>query len=218
MGSIMSRCDFENLTHCRRRGWWYHVPHSSYLNKFGDQLSHRSSVPIKPSAVNHVLVAAIVILSYMCHVWTMYLCMVYVKFIFEAPSTKTLTGVLLFCVGATILWQFADSFGGALIGTLQYVKPDSLSHPSLGLLYVFSLFPPQRPHLQLLPLTSKPFELNLRYLAQRIYGSGEMCSMTFPWPWPKVTAVASISKNLLVCAIKWEPLYGSLQNKAALLH
>ena len=27
--------------------------------------------------------------------------------------------------------------------------------------------------------------------------------MTFPWPWPKVTAVASISKNLLVCATKW---------------
>ena len=26
--------------------------------------------------------------------------------------------------------------------------------------------------------------------------------MTFPWPWPKVTAVASISKNLLVCAMK----------------
>ena len=26
--------------------------------------------------------------------------------------------------------------------------------------------------------------------------------MTFPWPWPKVTVVASISINLLVCAIK----------------
>ena len=36
--------------------------------------------------------------------------------------------------------------------------------------------------------------------------------MTFPWPWPKVTAVASISKNLLVCMIKWEPFMGSLQN------
>ena len=34
------------------------------------------------------------------------------------------------------------------------------------------------------------------------------------WPFP---AVASISKNLLVCAIKWEPLIGSLQNMAALL-
>ena len=45
--------------------------------------------------------------------------------------------------------------------------------------------PPPRPPPQLLPLTSKPFELNLRYLAQIIHGSGEMYSMTFPWPWPK---------------------------------
>ena len=56
------------------------------------------------------------------------------------------------------------------------------------------------------------FELDLRYLAQRICGSGEMYWVTFPWPWPKVTAVASISKNLFVCAIKWEPLIGLLQN------
>ena len=97
-----------------------------------------------------------------------------------------------------------------------------LSHPSLEWLYVFSSFPPcppppPRPPLQqLLPLMSKPFELNLRYLAQRVHGSGEMYSMTFPWPWPKVTAVASISKNVLVRAIKWEPLIGSLQNMWAL--
>ena len=39
--------------------------------------------------------------------------------------------------------------------------------------------------------------------------------MNFWWPWHKVTAVASISKKLLVCAIKWEPLIGSLQNMAA---
>ena len=37
--------------------------------------------------------------------------------------------------------------------------------------------------------------LKLRYLAQRIYGSGEMYWMTFPWPWPKVTSVVSISKK-----------------------
>ena len=30
--------------------------------------------------------------------------------------------------------------------------------------------------------------------------------MTFWWPWPKVTAVTLINKNLLVCRIKWEPL------------
>ena len=58
----------------------------------------------------------------------------------------------------------------------------------------------------------KPFELNLRYLGQIIYRSGKMYWMTFPWPRPKVTAVASISKNLLVCPIKWEPLIRSLQN------
>ena len=55
--------------------------------------------------------------------------------------------------------------------------------------------PPRPPPQKLLRLISKPFELNLRYLAQRIYGSGEIYWMTFPWPWPKVTAVASINKK-----------------------
>ena len=90
-----------------------------------------------------------------------------------------------------------------------------LSHPGLGWFYVFSLFPP-RPWW-LLPLMSKPFEPNLWYLGQWIYGSVEMYRMTFLWPWPKVTTVASISKNLFVCMIKWEPLIPSLQNVAALL-
>ena len=31
---------------------------------------------------------------------------------------------------------------------------------------------------------------NLRYLAQRIYGSGEMYWMTFPWPWPAKICLA----------------------------
>ena len=35
----------------------------------------------------------------------------------------------------------------------------SLSHPSLEWLYAFSSFPPRLPPQQLLPLTSKPFEL-----------------------------------------------------------
>ena len=88
-----------------------------------------------------------------------------------------------------------------------------LSHPVLGWLYVFSPFRPRPrpPPQKLFPLTSKPFELNLWYLAQRIYGSGELYWMTFPWPWSKVTAVASISQHVLVCAIKWEPLIRSLQ-------
>ena len=36
--------------------------------------------------------------------------------------------------------------------------------------------------------------------------------MTFPWPRPKVTTVVSISKNLLVCPIKCEPLIRLLQS------
>ena len=36
--------------------------------------------------------------------------------------------------------------------------------------------------------------------------------MTILLPWPKVTAVALININLLVCRIKWEPLMQSLQN------
>ena len=35
--------------------------------------------------------------------------------------------------------------------------------------------------------------------------------MTFGWPWPKVTAVTLINKNLLFCKIKWESLNQSLQ-------
>ena len=92
-----------------------------------------------------------------------------------------------------------------------------LSHPGLGWQNVFSSFPPRPPLQRLLHLTSKPFELNFRYFGQRIYRSAEMYWMTFPWPWPKLTAVASISKNLLFCTIKQEPLIWSLQNVVALL-
>ena len=97
------------------------------------------------------------------------------------------------------------------------VRFNFLSHPSLGWLYVFSSLPPHPPQpQQLLPLTSKPFKLHLRYLGQKIYRSGKMYWMTFPWSWPKVTAVASISKHFLVCMIKWEPPIRSLQNVIAL--
>ena len=93
-----------------------------------------------------------------------------------------------------------------------------LSHPDLGWVDVFTLFPPRPPPPQrLLPLTSELLEINLRYLRQRIYRSGKMYGITFPWPWPKVTTVASISKNLLVCTIKWEPLIQTLQNVEVLL-
>ena len=126
------------------------------------------------------------------------------------PSAGTLPSTKLNLFSSKFLWP--SMFWNNVSSTRL------LSHPSLGWLYVFSSFPPRPPPpprpptQQLLPLTSKPFELNLTYLAQSIYGSGEMHSMTFPWPWPKVMAVASIIKNLLVCAIKWEPLIGSLQN------
>ena len=39
---------------------------------------------------------------------------------------------------------------------------------------------------------------NLWYLAQRIYGSGEMYWMTFPWPWHKVTAAALLPWSWLL--------------------
>ena len=98
---------------------------------------------------------------------------------------------------------------------------NSLSHPSLGWLYVFSSFlpprpPPPPPPQRLLLLTSKPFQLNLRYLGQRKYRSGKMYWMTYWWPWPKVTAVTMINKNLLVCRIKWERPNQSLQNLVAI--
>ena len=56
---------------------------------------------------------------------------------------------------------------------------------------IFSVRSPLHQSLQkLLPLMSKPLELILRYLGQRIHRSGKMYWMTFPWPWLKVTAGA----------------------------
>ena len=63
---------------------------------------------------------------------------------------------------------------------------------------------------------AKPFMRNFTYLGQRIYRSGEMYWMTFPWPWPMVTAVALIKKKMLVFTSKWETLIYSLQNLAAI--
>ena len=70
----------------------------------------------------------------------------------------------------------------------------------LGWLYVFSSFLPCPLLQKLLPLMSKLFELNLRYLAQRIYGSGEMYWMTFPWPWPKV--LVNFLQSFRMCIFK----------------
>ena len=62
------------------------------------------------------------------------------------------------------------------------------SHLGLVWLYVFSSFPPPPPRpppQRLMPLTSKPFELHLKCLGQRIYKSWKMYWMSFPWSWPK---------------------------------
>ena len=55
---------------------------------------------------------------------------------------------------------------------------------------IFSVRSPLHQLQKLLPLMSKPFELILRYLGQRIHRSGNMYWMTFPWPWLKVMAGA----------------------------
>ena len=89
-----------------------------------------------------------------------------------------------------------DEYDATYINILEQISCDDYCHLGLGWLYVFSLLPrgpphpPRPPPQKLFPLTLKPFELNLWYLAQRIYGSGEMYWMTFLWLWPKVTAVA----------------------------
>ena len=93
-----------------------------------------------------------------------------------------------------------------------------LSHPSLGWLNVFSLFPlpcPPPPPQWLLLLTLKLFELHLRYLGHRKYRSWKMYWMTYDL-WPKVTAVTLTNKNLIVCRIKCEPLNQSLQKLVAI--
>ena len=86
-----------------------------------------------------------------------------------------------------------------------------LSWVQFGSLYIYNIYVLITCLMLAMLLNSlKPFafELNLRYLAQRIYRSGER---------GKVMAVASISKNLLFCMIKWEPLIRPLQNLVALL-
>ena len=119
---------------------------------------------------------------------------------FRLRATCSWHGLVMVCLRMISRNLFAGIFSGWYIGIL--IK-------SLWL-YVFSSFPP--PPQWLLLLTSKPFELHLRYLGQRKYRSGKMYWMTFRWPWLKVTAVTLINKNLLVCRIKWEPLNQSLQN------
>ena len=83
----------------------------------------------------------------------------------------------------------------------------------MGWLYVCSSLLP-RPHplpppQWLLLITSKPFELNLRYLVQREYRSGKVYWMTFSVTQGNGCGIDK--QNLLVCRMKWEPLSQSLQ-------
>ena len=51
----------------------------------------------KPTNVQQVVLATIVILSNACRTWTMYLCMDSLKFVLDAPGVSIL-------LGTTILW------------------------------------------------------------------------------------------------------------------
>ena len=62
-----------------------------YSNEMSDRATHFTVFMIMNCPVN------------IGHIWTMYLCIDSVKFILEVPGAKTLTGVLLFCGGATII-------------------------------------------------------------------------------------------------------------------
>ena len=97
----------------------------------------------------------------------------------------------------TRVW-YKSQYKASLAGLIHLVTP------------VISSFPPSRPRPRprpppppppppppqwLLLLTSKPFQLDLRYLGQIKYRSGKMYWMTCGWPWPKVTAVTLINKK-----------------------
>ena len=78
--------------------------------------------------------------------------------------------------------------------TISYML---LSHPGLGWIYIFSSFPRTPPPQRPLPLTSKPFVLNLRYLGQRIYRYGGMYWSlhgldSMSWLWHRFTKYACL--------------------------
>ena len=75
--------------------------------------------------------------------------------------------------------------------SVTLVWGDYIFNNSITLVWGDYTISPLHPPLEkLLPLMSKPLELILRYLGQRIHRSGKMYWMTFPWPWLKVTAGA----------------------------
>ena len=88
----------------------------------------------------------------------------------------TLVQVIAWCCkAASHTWANVDP---DLYRHMALNPNELLSHTSLGWLYVFSSFPPPPPPQWLLLLSSKPFELDLRYLGQRKYGSGKMYWVT----------------------------------------
>ena len=110
-----------------------------------------------------------------------------------------------------IIFSLANStnqsniFGFGLSNMADFVTDIIIKSPQSGVTLCFQIVsaavsvsspsPPQR----LLPLTLKLFALHLRYVRQRRYRSGEVHRMTFPWPWPKVTAVAFVKKIACPC-------------------
>ena len=62
--------------------------------------------------------AAIVISSNTDHVWTMHLCMDFLKFVSGAPGAKTLNVAILSYSGTAFLWQFANRLAGGSITQL----------------------------------------------------------------------------------------------------
>ena len=96
------------------------------------------------------------------------------------------------------------------------VNRDKLRHPGHRGEFMFSVRFRRHRRRNDFASHTKPFELNLRYLKKRKYGPGEIYRMTRSWLWPNITAVISINKNVLVCRIKWEPVFQSQHNLTAI--
>ena len=84
------------------------------LNNSGDKLSHTGNVISKPSTVNQVVVAAILISTSTYCVRSMYLCMYSVTFILESAGATILAQALLFC-GVLLICDNLQTLLGALL-------------------------------------------------------------------------------------------------------
>ena len=134
-------------------------------------------------------------------IWILCLCQVYTDVVFNTCDGREHSSYLQVSYFVLRCMEYAS------VMVVTWCLP-LLSQSGLGCLYVFSSFlprpppppgPPRLPPKQHLPLTSKPFVLDLRYLAQRIYGSGECTG----WPIhdldPRSRLWHWLAKKLLVC-------------------